>query len=360
MEKRIKIQAEASLAIKQNKFNCMVNISPRVGKTKLMIDVLNTVSKPIKVLILAPLIPIFESWQKEIIKWKLNPQITVSYCWSNSLKKDKTNYDLIIADEIHCYSKEVLIEIRKHQFYGCRVVGLTGTLNESTEDFIRGIIKIQKVFDYPFSQAILDGIVADYQIVCVSCELDNTNAYIKSGKPPTEFLQTELQAYKYWDKRFDDAKEKRLYKQMKNIVSKRANIIYNSQSKLLKTLELVESIDRTLIFTGRAEIADKIGQGSYHGKSNKTNLDKFSKGQLNKLSVISMISMGITIPDLKTLVFNQVKSVEALLVQQVMRALNMEDGKKGLIYIVYLKNTVDEVWMLNALEGFDKSKIKFI
>jgi hypothetical protein len=40
--------------------------------------------------------------------------------------------------------------------------------------------------------------------------------------------------------------------------------------------------------------------------------------------------------------------------------MNLENDKKATIYIVYLKDTQDEVWMHSALEGFNKSKIKFI
>jgi HSP90 family molecular chaperone len=71
-----------------------------------------------------------------------------------------------------------------------------------------------------------------------------------------------------------------------------------------------------------------------------------------------MVSMGITIPDLKVAVFNQLKSGENLAVQQAMRAMNMEGNKKATIYIVYLRNTQDEVWMRSALKGFEASKIK--
>ena len=73
-----------------------------------------------------------------------------------------------------------------------------------------------------------------------------------------------------------------------------------------------------------------------------------------------MVSMGVTIPNLKVAVFNQLKSEENLAVQQAMRVMNMEGGKKATIYIVYLKNTQDEVWMLSALQGFEPSKIKKI
>jgi hypothetical protein len=70
--------------------------------------------------------------------------------------------------------------------------------------------------------------------------------------------------------------------------------------------------------------------------------------------------MGVTITELKVAVFNQLKSEENLAIQQAMRVMNMEGGKKATIYIVYLKGTQDEVWMLSALQGFDPSKIKKI
>jgi len=70
--------------------------------------------------------------------------------------------------------------------------------------------------------------------------------------------------------------------------------------------------------------------------------------------------MGVTIPNLKTAIFNQIKSGENMAVQQAMRAMNMEGGKKATIYVVYLKETQDEVWVKSALKGFEKDKIKWL
>ena len=43
-----------------------------------------------------------------------------------------------------------------------------------------------------------------------------------------------------------------------------------------------------------------------------------------------------------------------------MRVLNMEDNRKATIYIIYLKNTQDTIWVEKALQGFNKNKIKYI
>jgi hypothetical protein len=68
----------------------------------------------------------------------------------------------------------------------------------------------------------------------------------------------------------------------------------------------------------------------------------------------------VTIPKLKVAVFNQMKSIEALALQQAARILNLEDGKEAKIYIVYLKGTQDEVWCKLATEGFEKNKITWL
>jgi superfamily II DNA or RNA helicase len=144
------------------------------------------------------------------------------------------------------------------------------------------------------------------------------------------------------------------------LMSKRLDVIYNSKTKLEATKKILSLQDRAISFSGRQEIADQLGDESFHSKADKTALDRFKAGKINKLSVVSMVSMGVTIPDLKIAVFNQLKSEENLAIQQAMRVMNMEGGKKATIYIVYLKGTQDEVWMLSALQGFDPNKIKKI
>jgi superfamily II DNA or RNA helicase len=357
MTKREQIQKEGTQAILDNKFSGIIVASPRLGKSKIVIDALNTKEIELNVLITAPYIPVFDSWKKEIEIWNLKPNISVDYCWSNSLKKARKDYHLIIADECHEYNLKVLTQLKKQQSKGTKILGLSGTLDDESRISLQKILGLNVIYDYPFEKAIEDGIIADYEITCIACELDDTEKYIIAGSKEKPFYQTELQAYSYWDKRYNIDLENRMFSSLKFIVSKRASIIYNSISKLKKTQELVAQSERCLIFTGRQEIADQVGEASFHSKSKVDSLELFKTGEINKLSVINMVSVGQTIPNLKECIFNQLQSVETSCIQKSMRALNLEDNKKASIKVLYLKGTQDFVWVTKALKGFDQNKI---
>ena len=360
MNKREQIQTEASNSIVDNRFRGIIEVAPRVGKTKITIDALNTVEKDINVLITAPKKEIFKSWKEEMKKWNLRGNINVEYLWSNSIKKNTKAYHLIIADEIHDYNLKVVSLLAKEQLKGTRILALTGTLDADTQYLLESSLKLEVLYSYSVKEAIEDKIIADYDIYCIGCELDNIDKYIQAGNVQKPFMQTEAEAYEYWNSRYQVAKNQQRWSDLRFPMSKRVEIIYNSKTKLNIASHLVNDVDRCIVFSGRQNIADQIGEGSFHSKSDKQNLADFIQGSIDKLSVISMVSMGITIPNLKVAIFNQLKSGENLAIQQAMRAMNMEGGKKATIFIVYIKNTQDEIWMQSAIKGFEKSKIKFL
>ena len=310
-------------------------------------------------MVVAPRVDIFKDWKKEVIKWKLNSHITIEYVWSNSLKKNKNTYHLIVADEIHAYNVKVLGQLKLHQNKGSRILGLTGTLDSISEFHITNTLQIVPIYTYTIDQAIKDKIISDYKIYCVGCELDNVDKHIIAGTEEKPFMQTEAEAYKYWNNKYNTAVSNMRYSQMRFPMMRRKNIIYNSKTKINLTKKIVANIDRCLIFTGFQKIADSIGDASFHSKSSKDTLEQLKLGAINKCSVVSMVSMGVTIPNLKVTVFNQLKSGENTAVQQAMRAMNLDGNKIATIIIVYLKNTRDEIWMKSALKGFNSNKITF-
>jgi len=281
------VQSTATESIIANKFKGIIEVAPRVGKSKIVIDALNTVEANLKVLITAPRKEIFESWKKEFEIWGLRENISVDFLWSNSLKKNKTAYNLIICDEVHAYNLNVLSLLTLEQAKGTRILSITGTLDGNTQYLL------------------------------------------------------ELAAYTYWNDAYQKAKARQQWSSLRFLMSKRLDVIYNSKTKLEATKKILSLQDRAISFSGRQEIADQLGDESFHSKADKTALDRFKAGKINKLSVVSMVSMGVTITDLKVAVFNQLKSEENLAIQQAMRVMNMEGGKKATIYIVYLKGTQD-------------------
>ena len=358
--KREEIQLEATQSIIDNKFKGIIEVAPRVGKSKIVIDALNTVSIDLKVLIMAPRKEIFESWKIEFERWGLRDNISVDFLWSNSLKKNTNTYNLIICDEVHAYNLNVLSLLTKEQAKGTRILSITGTLDGNTQYVLETMLKQELLYSYTVAEAIADKIVADYEIICVGCDLDYVDAYVLAGNQEKSFLQTEAAAYNYWNDKYQIAKARQQWSSLRFLMSKRLDVIYNSKTKLKATKKILNLHDRVISFSGRQEIANQLGDESFHSKADKTALERFKDNKINKLSVVSMVSMGVTIPNLKVAVFNQLKSEENLAIQQAMRVMNMEGGKKATIYIVYLKNTQDEVWMFSALRGFDQSKIKKI
>jgi superfamily II DNA or RNA helicase len=310
-------------------------------------------------LVVAPKTPIFDSWKEDIKKWKLQDIIHVDYVWSNSLKKVDDFYDLIVADEIHEYNQKVLQELSRRIQNGSRVLGLTGTLDSNSEDTIKFWTGISPIYTYTVEQAIKDKIVADYKIYCIGCELDSETPYVKIKLNQGTVLMTEFEAYTYWDRAYENAKARQRYKGLKFLMAQRKSILYNSKTKLKLARKIIRKLDRCIIFSGTQDIANRLGDAPYHSKSDKSSLIDFQEGRINKLSAVSMISMGITISNLKNAVFNQLKSGENLAVQQAMRAMNIDGDKEASIYITYIKDTRDEVWLQSALNGFEESKIKY-
>lgn len=362
MDKRKKIQTLGTKSIIDNKFKGILFVAPRVGKCKIVIDALNTksmVSRDISILVLAPKKEIFKGWETDIKKWNLHDGFEIEYVWSNSLKKIDKKYDLIIADEIHEYNLKVLELLALHKAKGSRILGLTGTLDSDSKYSIQEIVGISPIYTYTVDEAITDKIVADYRIYCVECDLDDKDKYVEAGSEEKPFMQTEAEAYKYWNNKYNTAVSNMRYSQMRFPMMRRKNIIYNSKTKINLTKKIVANIDRCLIFTGFQKIADSIGDASFHSKSSKDTLEQLKLGAINKCSVVSMVSMGVTIPNLKVTVFNQLKSGENTAVQQAMRAMNLDGNKIATIIIVYLKNTRDEIWMKSALKGFNSNKITF-
>jgi len=64
----------------------------------------------------------------------------------------------------------------------------------------------------------------------------------------------------------------------------------------------------------------------------------------------------ITIPNLKVGIFHHLQSSEERAIQRVLRMMNLEKDEKASIWIVVLKDTVDEEWTRKALSSFENIK----
>ena len=103
---RNKIQSDAVKSIIDNNYQGIIDVAPRVGKSKIAIDSIKKLKKQ-KILITAPYNSILDSWQEEFRKWKVAKTKRPEVINQRSLEKvDISKYDLIISDEIHTLSDQ--------------------------------------------------------------------------------------------------------------------------------------------------------------------------------------------------------------------------------------------------------------
>jgi superfamily II DNA or RNA helicase len=358
---RNKIQSDAVESIIKNNYQGIIDVAPRVGKSKIAIDSIKKLKKQ-KILITAPYNSILDSWEEEFRKWKVAKTKRPKVINQRSLDKvDLSKYDLVISDEIHTLSDHQL-----EQLWGKRVLGFSGSISDKTKKKLQDNLNIQPIFSYTIDQAIKDNIISDYEINIIPCQLDTTRKYIPGGNKKNPFKTTEFANYNYLTSQFNKFKQLAWYNTGKytpikySFASKRADLLYKSDTKILACQKLLKTLNRALIFTARTEVADILGDASYHSKVKEDTLSSFIDGDIDKLAVCEMTSMGITIPDLKTGVFHQLKSSEESAIQKVMRMCNWEDESVATIYIFMYANTQDEIWVRKAIEPFNQEKIYFL
>ena len=104
MELRNQIQQQATQKICFNNFRGIINVAPRVGKSKIVCDAINVLQSPQMILITVPYNSIQESWTTELNKWGVNIPIAIINQRSLAKEEDLNKYDIIICDEIHTLS----------------------------------------------------------------------------------------------------------------------------------------------------------------------------------------------------------------------------------------------------------------
>lgn len=358
--KREQVQREACDEICKADWTGIVNISPRVGKSKILIDSIR--NKTWSIVISSPYRAIQESWEKEIDRWALGYKPLI-IC-SRSLEHIPSDIDLLVVDEVQTLSENQILVIKNKK--PKRILGLTGTLSDDTADNLYAKLGLASIFDYSIDRAIMDGIISNFEIIIVECAFDHTQNSVLSGTKKKPFMTTEYSHFKYVHENFE--KYKRLawgdahFQRLKDIyMMKRFNFIYTAKSKLDVAKRIIDKQERCIVFTARTEQASYLTTHTHHSKNKKeNNLEKFINGEVDKLGVVEMINMGVTIPNLKCAVVHQMKSSSEMSLQKILRACNLEDDKVARIYVTVYKDTVDEKWMEEAFVGVDKTRIKRI
>jgi superfamily II DNA or RNA helicase len=349
---RSEIQKEALEAIGLNQL-AGVAIGTGGGKTLLGLkDMVKHLSDDALFLVVAPRIDIQKEWVNNAVNHGYETLLDhIEFTTYLSLSKNHHQYDKIYLDECHSLTFSHDEWLKKYVSLDGNILGLSGTYPTYMQSE-KGIMcnnYCPVVYEYTADEGVDAGMLNDYKIYVHLLELSNEkNITTRKG------LMSEKASYSMWCNILEDnPSSQNSIMRMKTMQEYKSKLNY--AKKLLDAQQ-----DKTLIFGNTVAQAEILCKNSYHsknGKKGKENLKYFIEGAIDKLSVVSMISEGVTVPDLKTGIIMHAYANERKFAQKLGRFLRLNPNDRATIHLLCYKNTVDEIWCRQALKAFNPKKI---
>lgn len=360
MRTKDEIQAECLNIIKPL-HNCGVGMTMGLGKTLVGLrHMAHNYNKFAKFLVVAPKKAIMKAWEDEARKHKLDYLIShISYSTYLSLTKQDLDYDAVYLDE--CHSLKNSHEAWLMAYPGI-VLGMTGTppkYNKSEKGKL-----IDKycpiVYRYVTDRAVQDEILNDYKIYVHMLQLDKAKT-LKVKKNNNTWYTSEQDSYDYWTNRINVAPTQKEAAMMR-VMRMRSMMDFPSKERraLFMLAQLAEqSRDKVILFANTQDQADRLCTHSYHSNNNASedNLLKFKSGEYMALSCVLQLSEGVNIPELKVGIIMHAYGNEKKAAQRIGRLMRLNPKEISIIHVLCYMGTVDELWVKEALDGYDKSKV---
>lgn len=361
MSKREEIQQEALDMAIANK-RCGLGISMGVGKTLIglrYIDYYQQANmKKLRVLIVAPKVSIFDSWDSDAVKFGISLDNAEYTTYLSLHKKNPGHYDIVILDE--CHSLLISHTVFLAQFTG-RILGLTGTpprhFQSEKGKMVHQFCPI--LYKYITDDAVSDDILNDYRIIVHTMPISNINSLPVNMKDGKQFYTSERKSYDYWTKRIASAQSKK-QEQIASVMRMRVLMDFRTKETYVKKL-LGDIEDKCIIFCNTQDQADRICKNSYHSNNEESeqNLQDFKKGKISELSCVLQLNEGINIPELRAGIIMHAYGNERKSSQRLGRLLRLNPTETAYVHILCYKDTVDERWVAEALRDLDPRKIKY-
>ena len=354
-----KVQEQALTEL--NKHNRgTIALSMGVGKTLLGLKhMVDNYTDVFKALVVAPKLSIFDSWKDDAEKFNLSYLLEhVDFTTYLSINKQNLDYDILYLDECHNLLQSHDLWLSK--FKG-KIVGLTGTppKHASSEKGKMVNTYCPVIYTYIIEKAIEDKILNDYRITVHTLSLDTNKTMLVKTKNKSWYT-SELNNYRYWTDRVMNASNGK-EKQIVSVMRMKAIMNYPSKEILAKKL-IDSSNDKTLVFGNTQLQADRLCKYSYHSGNlqSEENLQLFKEDKISLLSCVLQLNEGVNIPNLKHGIILHSYGNERKLRQRLGRMCRLNPDDTAIVDILCYKDTVDEIWVTQALEDLDQTKINWL
>lgn len=338
-------------------------LAPRIGKSKMIIDLIKRDKIKGKILWVTPTSKLAEEdIPEEFNKWKAKKykKQLETVTWKG-LNKIVGNYKLIILDEEQFMTENNAENLINGKLNADIIISMTGTESKikAKKDLYKKL-NLKEIYKISINNAVDIGLLSNYKIKVVLVPMDQKKNILveykdKTTKEAKSFMTSELKQYEFLTRRLDRNKTKFGLLQ-------RMHIIGNSPSKMAASKYIINSLEgKKLIFAVSQKQAEELSDYVYHGDTDDTDLKKFIKGEVNKIAMVNKGGTGYTYTAIDNLIMTQVDSDNnGLTSQKIARTLLEQKNYKACIWIICLEDTQDEIWLNSTLESFDKTKVEYI
>lgn len=359
---REEIQQEV-LEVIRDKKQAGMNVSVGVGKTYVGLqDMRLCYHDTVTYLVVVPTKTILQGWKDEMKKHDMEGLAEhITFSTYRSLNKQEHTYDVVYLDECHSLKFSHGHWLTAYVAGGGRLIGMTGTypIRMSTEKGKMCEHFVPKLYEYEMDDAVDDNILNDYEIVIHQLQLSTEKNLKKSGKHG-DWVTSEAVDYAYWCRQIEDCYQGAEMKL--RILRMKAMQSYPSKMAYMKKL-LSSQTDKTIAFVNYKKQADELSPHiHYSGKKkiSQANLEKFRTGEIMELAAVEQLSQGVNIPNLKIGIISHAYANNRQASQKIGRMLRLNPDDKATIHILCYYNSIDKTWIENALEGFNKDKIRWV
>ena len=368
-----------------------------VGKSYAFIKMQEALKAEVTCIVVAEVAHI-KNWQDEYIKHGKEELLNKTNIFCYASLKNNTDYrvDLLCLDEGHHATSELRLDFLS-SIKATKVVVLTATLGEDKLLSLQTIYGDFKVSKVSLKQAIAWEIIPKPDIFIIPLELDDTkqNCIIeqvwgtktkrvvikckyqdrweylgdKIKYPNVQLIMSATQVQKnfhlnqqsdYWKNFFMRSRQDYAKTKWMLTGSERKRFLAECKTNKVKPFLKKLKKKRFICFCGSIEQAELLGKGNaIHSKmANAAEyIEDFSTGKISNLFVVNMLQEGQNLPDIEAGVIIQLDGQERGFIQKSGRVLRAE---KPILFVFYYKNTRDEKYLENIIEGVDPEYIRII
>ena len=273
----------------------------------------------------------------------------------NSVIKIVFDVDLLILDECHRYqspqSIKPIFEMSKFKY----IIALSAT-PERLDDMHKVLFEVAPlVYTYSVDEAIEDDVISDYIIdnhMIVMEEAEEIRYRLLDMK-----IREKFQKYGSFEQlRYAAMAGDFGAVHVMKAIAARKKIIYNSISKVHYTVQLLKTIQKTIVFSESIEALEQVKVLMpecliYHSGltaiERKQTIEMFKKSEKGVLLTAKSLDEGLNIVDISEAIIMSGTSTARQFTQRIGRTLRKHGDKIAKIHVIVLKDTKDEEW--NAL-----------